>query len=114
VTKLPDGRVIKGSRPAQRQNARFWTEINEDTEQIIQQVQEIPEVNNNEHKQAVEEPAQIESVSLKEDGSPSVKKPAGRKPASAVRREKRTKGTEKKPRSTGPKPSQRGFKWPTS
>ncbi len=35
VTRLPDGRVLKGPRPAQRKNAQFWTEIAEDTETLI-------------------------------------------------------------------------------
>src|ERR1019366_6888624 len=35
VTRLPDGRVIKGPRPIQRQEARFWTEVANDTEEIV-------------------------------------------------------------------------------
>lgn len=35
VTRLPDGRVLKGSRPAQRKNAQFWTEIAEDTDALV-------------------------------------------------------------------------------
>src|SRR5438552_8662438 len=33
VTRLPDGRVIKGPRPIQRQEARFWTEVSSNTEE---------------------------------------------------------------------------------
>ena len=38
VTRLDDGRVLKGSRPAQRKNAQFWTEINEDTSKLVEQI----------------------------------------------------------------------------
>ena len=38
VTKLDDGRVLKGSRPAQRKNAQFWTEINDDTSKLVEQI----------------------------------------------------------------------------
>jgi hypothetical protein len=38
VTRLPDGRVLKGPRPAQRKNAQFWTEIASDTEELMQQI----------------------------------------------------------------------------
>ncbi len=39
VTRLPDGRVIKGPRPIQRQEARFWTEVTGDTEELIGHIQ---------------------------------------------------------------------------
>jgi hypothetical protein len=34
-TPLPDGHVMKGPRPAQRKNARFWTDIASDTDQLL-------------------------------------------------------------------------------
>jgi len=42
MTRLPDGRVLKGSRPAQRKEAQFWTGIANETEGLIKQV-ETPE-----------------------------------------------------------------------
>src|SRR5450432_978857 len=39
VTRLPDGRVIKGPRPIQRQEARFWTEVKDDTESLVGNIQ---------------------------------------------------------------------------
>ena len=39
VTRLPDGRVIKGPRPLQRQEARFWTEVTDDTESLVGNIQ---------------------------------------------------------------------------
>ena len=35
VTRMPDGRVIKGSRPQQRKKAHFWTEIAEEREVLL-------------------------------------------------------------------------------
>jgi hypothetical protein len=37
VTPLPDGRVVKGPRPAQRKNARFWDDIHSDADQLLHQ-----------------------------------------------------------------------------
>ena len=85
VTRLPDGRVIKGSRPAQRKNAQFWSSINADTEGLLDQVQT---------------PAQ------ETERNPDHKNASG----TTNNAKKRKEG--KKPRSNGPKPSQKGFKWP--
>jgi hypothetical protein len=38
ATPLPDGRVVKGPRPAQRKNARFWDDVNSDADQLLHQV----------------------------------------------------------------------------
>ncbi len=43
VTRLTDGRVLKGPRPVQRRNAQFWTDITEDTKDLITNVH-VPEV----------------------------------------------------------------------
>ena len=102
VTPLPDGRVLKGSRPAQRKNAEFWTNVNNDTEALIGQVQ----VN-----EAVGEEAPSEEGIQSDGEQPRVAKRAPRATKSS-----KAGGTEttKKPRSNGPKPSQKGYKWPTS
>ncbi|QBD82411.1 hypothetical protein EPA93_43135 [Ktedonosporobacter rubrisoli] len=39
VTRLPDGRVLKGSRPAQREQAAFWTGIEQDTEELLDTIE---------------------------------------------------------------------------
>src|SRR6266700_3739271 len=39
VTRLPDGRVLKGPRPVQRRNARFWTDITDETQTLLQPVE---------------------------------------------------------------------------
>ena len=42
MTRLPDGHVLKGSRPAQRKNAQFWMEVAEDREELLEQVHPSP------------------------------------------------------------------------
>lgn len=37
VTRLDDGRVLKGSRPAQRKNAQFWTGIAQEADKLLPQ-----------------------------------------------------------------------------
>jgi hypothetical protein len=109
VTPLPDGRVLKGPRPVQRRNAQFWTNINGDTDELINQVQ-VP----------VKEEVSTESVHVEEeeqtDAPPALEaqpQPTKRVPGAGAARRKKAEVT-KKPRSTGPKPSQKGYKWPTS
>jgi len=100
VTRLPDGRVLKGPRPVQRKDAQFWTDITEDTQQLIEQIH-APEVD--------EEPAatDAELTATPETAPVAPSKKGKRVP---VAREKKVA----KPRSTGPRPSQRGFKWPAA
>lgn len=120
VTRLPDGRVLKGSRPVQRKNAQFWTEVAHETEALITPVETPidPEVTNTPRTEL-----EIPPTTQSGEAPPltKVQRKAQAKPrtASAVVRGKKV-GTKKaatkaeKPRSTGPKPSQRGHKWPTT
>ena len=39
VTRLADGRVLKGPRPIQRKNAQFWSEISDETGHLIKSVE---------------------------------------------------------------------------
>jgi hypothetical protein len=108
VTPLPDGRVLKGPRPAQRQNAQFWTDISQNTEKLVNQVQTPEETS----AMTPDEQAQTGPLSAPQSapaplvGSPRAK--FAKRVASAARN-----GKTKRPVSSGPKPSQRGFKWPT-
>jgi hypothetical protein len=52
VTRLPDGRVLKGPRPAQRKNAQFWSEIAEDANALIPQVPQNEQAEQREQKPA--------------------------------------------------------------
>ena len=100
VTRLPDGRVIKGPRPTQRQEARFWTEVANDTEGLIGHIQ----VEDEEVDEAPKSEAASDAA-----GKPS-KKTRARSASATVRGRKAGAAKEKK---SGPRPSQRGFKWPT-
>ncbi|MBV9689118.1 MAG: hypothetical protein JO202_05335 [Ktedonobacteraceae bacterium] len=109
VTHLPDGRVIKGSRPAQRKEAQYWADLAQDTEALVSQIHVVPteeKVEVGEHQQ--EDTASTEALPAAEQATLNKLR---RRVASAATRQK--KATAAKPRSSGPKPSQRGFKWPT-
>jgi hypothetical protein len=121
VTRLPDGRVLKGPRPVQRKNAQFWSEISNETEQLIDRV-EVPASPDGVEAQPVElqqdgalpqetqeEAMPQEIASTTEEAAP---KKSRTRAASAIARSKKV--AVKKPRSTGPKPSQHGYKWPTT
>ncbi len=116
VTRLPDGRVLKGPRPVQRKNADFWNEIAEDTDGLLNQVQvPIPDAAEEPEDDATtDEQATLETTEELATGTEgkAVRKPRNRV-ASAVARNKKA-AAAKKPRSTGPRPSQRGFKWPSA
>jgi hypothetical protein len=112
VTRLPDGRVLKGSRPEQRKKAQFWSEIAQNTDQLVEHAQSAPATS---EQSVVEDSNTQTAVEPKE----ATKKPLAR-PVTATRtrstaaNSKKADTTAKKPRSRGPKPSQRGFKWPTT
>ncbi len=126
VTRLPDGRVLKGSRPAQRKNAKFWTDISQNTGELLdavadtvptqQTTQEKPEENVVDAPVAqevlptadepTEDAAEQQETSSTEALSATARKRRARS-ASAVTRGKKTTS------SSALKPSQRGFKWPT-
>ncbi len=104
VTRLPDGRVLKGPRPVQRKNAQFWMEIADDTEELMQQIPEPP----------ARDPAleQTRADGANGKGSPArEKKPRAAQNKDTARKKKNS--LEGQQPSRGPKPSQRGFKWPT-
>jgi hypothetical protein len=96
VTRLPDGRVLKGPRPAQRKNAQFWTEISGDTDELMQHIPEPPvqDADNADETQGKRVRAKKPHPTPDKDGTNE------KKSASTGRR-------------SGVKPSQRGFKWPT-
>lgn len=114
VTRLPDGRVLKGSRPAQRRNAEFWTGVADETENLIDQVHSDSTSTGKQADQQPEEALQ-ETPAQGKDTPMAQRKPRVRA-ASAVKRERKpgAKKGEARTRPTVLKPSQRGFKWPTS
>ena len=141
VTRLPDGRVLKGPRPVQRKNAQFWTGVTADTSELVGRVQE-EKPDTQTQDEHIETPAMPENGAFEspsvpvnevlETPSPEASIVTNEQPdngvaevsstdegvASATPPKRRTRTASavtrtKKPRSTGPKPSQRGFKWPT-
>lgn len=106
VTQMPDGRVLKGPRPAQRKNAQFWTEVSEDTDDLLNQI----------HLPTPEEVEKERGEDLSQSTERSPKEPATRprKPRGSAAARSKSNTVSPKPRSTGPRPSQRGFKWPAS
>ncbi len=143
VTRLPDGRVLKGPRPVQRRNAQFWTGVSTDTSELVDRVQEakpdsqVQEEQPHEVLEATPENVALETPSIaasEVSETSSAEEPAVTNeqldevvPETATTEESVSEATSpkrrtrtasavtrtKKPRSTGPKPSQRGFKWPT-
>ncbi len=136
VTRLPDGRVLKGPRPVQRKNEQFWNGINGETENLVNQVHVV------DNQDEVEAEKQLlttleklatessENVTTAPESSAEVAAPVDtteapvapevaakpvRKPRtrSTANSESKESSAEKKPRVTALKPSQRGFKWPT-
>ncbi len=122
VTRLPDGRVLKGSRPAQRKQANFWGGVTSDAEALLD-------------GQAIDEEATASPQTVSEKAMPGTveakpPRPGRRttvKSAKSVRTVKTARAGEAGPKvrkakavkkrttpGTGPamRPSQRGFKWP--
>jgi len=100
VTRLPDGHVLKGPRPVQRKNAEFRTEVEHDAQEILPQVDTSTPVTN-------VDPAE------ENESSVSRKSRKGVGPKTAGMEKAHAKQSPVKAGSKGPKPSQRGFKWPT-
>ena len=120
VTRLPDGRVLKGSRPSQRKQAQFWSGVEGETSGLLSNVS-TPQENGE---------AQVEAEAVPQV-RPTARPARPRKPsASGVRKVKTVKtvraddakphsakvarkNTQGAPRSAT-RPSRRGYKWPTA
>ncbi len=131
VTRMPDGRVLKGPRPAQRRNAQFWSGVAQETENLLQPAATTADDSEPELVPHFEGPtaepqdtatahlAQDSPVEVEQDKPAATRKTRGRSSSSGnsrtgpATRKKKTDAAIK-PRSTGPKPSQRGYKWPAS
>ena len=124
VTQLPDGRVLKGSRPEQRKAAAYWTDIAQNTDELLDGIEVAPIA---QPEQATDEAASIEGETTATPEGEEVSTPANaetpapegkprKRAASAVTRTRKASTKQDKPRATGesvPRPSKRGFKWPT-
>ncbi len=121
VTRLPDGRVLKGSRPEQRKQARFWTDVTSEAATLVPKPRpakatpsEQPPVPAAETASETVQPAHkgpngttrvVRTVKTSRSGQ------ASSRAAKVARRSGKKKATDK---PAGPilRPSQRGFKWP--
>lgn len=112
-----NGHAFKGSRPVQRRDAEFRANINEDAEELINRVHSSPR----EHSQVHEETASLPETAIENNGSEnqpliSPNKQTKPSPAKQTRRTTNAGRTKKAevapPPSKGPRPSQRGYKWP--
>jgi hypothetical protein len=108
VTHLPDGRVLKGTPDEQQKETEFWTEVAQESDELVKQVE-----SSHIQKAAIKHPADLPTTA-----STKRKTSSRTQTASDSKRERKTSKSKvrqstPKPRSTGPKPSQRGYKWPT-
>jgi hypothetical protein len=124
VTRLPDGRVIKGPRPAQRKNAQFWTEVSAEKDELLDHLhvsalaEDDQEILASDATHVTGIGAQLSTEEQLNATANTAQSTPTRMPhrsrsaaANAIARSK--KSSARSSRSTGPKPSQRGFKWPT-
>jgi hypothetical protein len=105
----PDRHVSKGSQPAQRKNAQFWTDISQDSEKLVQQVHAPQETVGNVANEQVQT-----STSPAKQHTPATRVTSSRAKAAKHAASVSRKGKTERSVSNGPKPSQRGFKWPTA
>jgi hypothetical protein len=107
VRGVSNERVRQGPRDVKRKDAKLRAEITREADELVAPVVKPPDVVTTE--EAAEHPADPPQT------TPTQEKPESRtRAAGAARRERKTGAGQSKPRarSTGPRPSQRGYKWP--
>jgi hypothetical protein len=97
MTPLSDGHVLKGPRSQQRKQAQFWTEVSEESDELLSNI----------HTQEAEQEYTNEQSSTEEEKAHRSRSQA----ASAVTRKRKSSANGNS--GTILRPSQRGFKWPT-
>lgn len=119
VTRLPDGRVIKGSRPQQRKEARFWTNINEGTEALLQHTQPSDDEDGEqelpieaENIIGIETAPEAPRREVRRVAKPVAAKTDRHATSASARRRKVAPSKDAPAAARVPRPSQRGFKWP--
>ena len=121
VTRLPDGRVLKGPRPVQRKQARFWNEVEGETGELLSHASTppTPEEGSLPQDQPVEpKKAAPRAARPKKPGESRVRtvktvktaRAEGAKPYSDKVARKNARG----PQKPVTRPSQRGYKWPAA
>jgi len=127
VTRLPNGRVIKGSRPAQRKQASFWNDVEAEAEALRNQKAETldqayseqtPEVLSPNESEESKPPRSRKTTTGKTRTVKTVKTARADKtnPGAKVSKARASKKKADVPKHTGPvmRPSRRGFKWPSA
>lgn len=100
-----NGEVARGPKPVQRKNAAFRKEIAQEADELVHHT-EPPTAREASTEHSTEVPV----------STPKAEKPKSRastSSAAARGRKAKAKQSAPKPPSDGPKPSQRGYKWPT-
>lgn len=115
VTQLPDGRVLKGSPPAQHKAARFWTDVEAETNSLLSPTPGKPA------EQAPAAPAEQMPEHEPASARPQPEHQGGRvkmvKTTHASNQEEgKARAGKKKGQAHNPViyPSQRGYKWPAA
>ncbi len=124
VTRLPDGRVLKGSRPAQRKQARFWNDVAEETSTLMNRTPA-----DSETTEQMEQPAAAEETQVEQPARPRKLPTAKPKAVRTVKttlargtggmkslhgsKAKALKRKTSAPEGPNTRPSKRGYKWPT-
>jgi hypothetical protein len=118
VTRLPNGRVLKGSRPSQRKQARFWNEVEEESSSLISHSPYSEQAENASAPPPQRAPAPRATGPKRGNASeaPRVKRvkterAEDAKPHSAKVARKNAQGARHKNVS---RPSRRGYKWPAA
>ena len=111
VTRLPDGHVLKGPRQVQRKNAAFWKDVAHETETLVQPLEQRT-TSDVVRRPIVDRPKATPKKSVKQKSTESPRSRTRSASAVARGRKSRVNQSESKPKATGPRPSQRGFKWP--
>jgi hypothetical protein len=107
---------LKGSRPSQRKQARFWNEVEGETSDLIQHTAPRPdEIENAPEQQEAPTPRVARPKRASASGPRKVKtvktaRADEPKPRSAKVARKNAQG----PRKPVSRPSQRGYKWPAA
>jgi hypothetical protein len=121
VTRLPDGRVLKGPRPVQRKEARFWNGVEGETSELLSNVstsqtpeeQPLPQEQPGAQKRPPTRAARPKKPGESRAHKVKTVKTAradGAKPFSDKVARKNARG----PQQPVTRPSRRGYKWPTA
>jgi len=121
ITRLPDGRVLKGSRPSQRKQATFWSGVEGQTSELLANVSTPQEDAEQADAQEQEVPPKAPATRPARPRKPGESRVRTVKTVKTARAEDAKPHTDKVARKNarGPqkpvtRPSRRGYKWPAA